>query len=227
MSKRLNDESTYPFYWLDELAEITLNPDKNNVAGLTATELNTISERLPGEFSRICCLLKHQAFCLYCSDQLKVVAGHYDQSIRLLQKQAAANLTQYPRKGLLRQTGELLATGLADLANSLYNRYPSFVQPPAEAATETIPSGLLNKILCALSADQLGILLRAATDAGVLVGRSFRKICTAVAPFLSTPWKSDIKPDTLRSHATRPEIRDKEVAIAFLEKMIDKIRGYR
>jgi hypothetical protein len=31
----------------------------------------------------------------------------------------------------------------------------------------------------------------------------------------------------MRSHAARAEARDKEVAIAFLEKMIAKIRGYR
>ncbi|HTD99052.1 MAG TPA: hypothetical protein VK668_07175 [Mucilaginibacter sp.] len=228
MSERKDEKQDYPFYWLDEIVETTLNPAKQNLKLLPEESLKAISERLPGEFTEITCRLKTQAFCLYCSDHIKVVAGHYDQAVRLLQKQAAANLSQYSRKGLLRQTGGQILDGLNDLATCLYSRYPAYLPPPAETPeSEGFATGLLTKILCALSADQLGILLRAATDAGILVGRSFRKVCKAVAPYLSTPWKTDIQPDTLRSHGTRPEARDKEVAIAFLEKMIEKIKNYR
>jgi hypothetical protein len=229
MSERKDERAKYPFYWLDEIVETTLNPAKQTLKNLPDETLKAISERLAGEFAEITSRLKTQAFCLYCSDHIKVVAGHYDQAVRLLQKQAALNVSQYPKTGLLRQTGELILEGLAELSNCLYSRYPAYLpetSPPSDNGDDWSP-GLLTKILCALSADQLGILLRAATDAGLLVGRSFRKVCKAVAPYLSTPWKTDIKPDTLRSHGTRPEVRDKEVAIAFLEKMIIKIRGYR
>ncbi|RKR82103.1 hypothetical protein BDD43_2270 [Mucilaginibacter gracilis] len=227
MSERSDEKQTYPFHWLDQVVEVTLNPAKTSVKHLPAETMRAISDRLPDEFAEVTSRLKAQAFCLYTGEHIKVVAGHYDQAVRLLQKQAADNLSQYPRTGLLRQTGEMILERLNDLALCLYTRYPAYLPPALPAEPEEIPAGLLSKILCALSADQLGILLRAATDAGVLVGRSFRKVCKAVAPYLSTPWKTDIRPDTLRSHGTRPESRDKEVTIAFLEKMIEKIRGYR
>jgi hypothetical protein len=228
MSKRCYEEQTYPFYWLDETVEITLNPDRSGLKSLQTETLEAIKQRLPREITTITFHLKTQAFCLYSNDQIKVVAGHYDQTVKALQQQAARNLTRYPKSGLLRQVGEMINKALNELATCLYSRYPAYL-PPQETPVDTPPNsgGLLNKILCTLSADQAGIILRAATDAGILVGRSFSKVCQAIAPFLSTPWKKDIKPDTLRSHATRPESRDKEVAIAFLEKMIDKIKGYR
>lgn len=52
MLKKKEHENTYPFYWLDELAEITLNPDKNDVLQLKAPELTAIRERLPAEFAK-------------------------------------------------------------------------------------------------------------------------------------------------------------------------------
>lgn len=229
MSKRSTNENNYPFYWLDELVEVSLNPEKHDPANIKPAELQQIRQRLPYEFSRITTDLKNQAFSLYCADHVKVVAGHYDQALRILQKQAAANLRRYPKSGLLRQTGERIIEGLNELSQCLYNRYPSYLPEPAPPSEEEPGWSpvLLRKVLCALSADQAGIILRAATDAGILIGRSFRKVCKAIAPYLSTPWKEDILAETMRSHATRPEARDKEVAIAFLEKMIDKIRGYR
>lgn len=229
MRERTYEKQSYPFFWLDEIVEVTLNPAKTNLKNLSQELLNAICLRLPDELARVTACMKTQAFYLYCGDHIRVVAGHYDQSLRLLQQQAATNLDNYPRKGLLRQTGELILNGLSELSRCLYKRYPTYLPPPETSAgsQHAEKSGFLSKVLCALSADQLGILLRAAGDAGILIGRSFRKVCKAFAPFLSTPWKTEIKPDTLRSHGSRPELHDKEVAIAFLEKMIEKIKGYR
>lgn len=228
MSKRSEQKNTYPFYWLDEVTEITLNPDKNTVKSFNQEHLPAIRERLSDEFSRIGACLKSQAFCLYSSDQLKVVAGHYDQSIKLLQRQAMNNLSKYPKSGLLRQTGEQLLNGLNELAQSVYTRYaPYLPEPPAEdnEAPENT-AGLLTKVLCALSTDQLGILLRAAFDVKLIIGNSFRKVCQAIAPCLSTIWKKSVSWDSIRSNAGRPEQRDKEIAIRTLEQMIEKIKGY-
>src|SRR4051812_28086457 len=128
MSECKDERTTnYPFYWLDEIVETTLNPAKYNLKTLPDDILRGISERLPGEFAEITCRLKTQAFSLYTSEHIKVVAGHYDQSVRLLQKQAAANLSQYPRKGLLRETGGQILAGLHELAQCLYSRYPAYL----------------------------------------------------------------------------------------------------
>ncbi|WP_442795427.1 RteC domain-containing protein [Pelobium manganitolerans] len=77
-----------------------------------------------------------------------------------------------------------------------------------------------------LSVDQIGLLARAADDARLIAGRSFRKICDELAPCIATPEKDSISPNSLRSNAYLSEISDKQIAIKALEKMIDFIKGY-
>ncbi|RVT97333.1 hypothetical protein EOD41_18715 [Mucilaginibacter limnophilus] len=133
----------------------------------------------------------------------------------------------YRRAVPLRQLGLLIQQALNELAHSVYNRYQTFLQEskPPLIETNNPPPNFLDKVLCALSADQLGIVLKSAFDVKLILGNSFRKVCKAIAPFLSTPWKTDISWDTIRSIAGRAEPRDKEIAIEFLEKMILKIKG--
>jgi hypothetical protein len=222
MSNGINIENTYPFYWLDEVVEVTLNPAKTSLKSLNTEILKRICERLPDEIGTITARLKNQSFCLYSSDHIRVVAGQYDQAVHLLELQAENNLKQYPKAGLLRQTGQLILDELRELARGLRKRYQSYLpdRKPKPETDSDASTGFL-------SADQLGILLRAAADTGILVGRSFRKVCKAFAPYLATPWRQDIQPETMRSHAGRPETTDKEIAIALLEKMISRIRAYR
>jgi hypothetical protein len=229
MSKRSTNENNYPFSWLDAVTEVTLNPEKSNTKSLTVTQLTEITERLPVETSRIITCIKTQAFCLYSTDQVKVVAGHYDQAVRVLIKQAQANMLRYPKTSALRETGRLILSALAELDHSIRNRYSSYLPEPAvpEADASATLQSWFGKVLCALSADQIGIILRAAFEVNLIIGPSFRKVCKAIAPYLSTPWKQDISWDTIRSNSGRPEQRDKEIAIQILEKMIEKIKGYR
>jgi cell fate (sporulation/competence/biofilm development) regulator YmcA (YheA/YmcA/DUF963 family) len=229
MSKRENDEKTYPFFWLDEILEITLNPAKTNLKTLSPQLLDSIKTQLPIEIDRVSACMKTQAFCLYSNEQLKVVAGHYDQALRLLQRQAVNNLQHYPKSGPLQQTGLMIQHALDELMQSVHNRYQTYLPESSlpETGSEDSPPNFIDKVLCALSADQLGIVLKSAFDVKLILGKSFRKVCKAIAPFLSTPWKTDISWDTIRSIAGRAEPRDKEIAIEFLEKMITSIRRSR
>src|ERR1700750_2946049 len=97
MRERNDEKQTYPFFWLDELLEVTLNPAKTNIKTLSPELIEEIKAPLPVEIDRVSVCLKTQAFTLYCNEQLKVVAGHYDQALRLLQRQAVNNLQQYPK----------------------------------------------------------------------------------------------------------------------------------
>ncbi|WP_426582638.1 hypothetical protein [Mucilaginibacter sp. R-33] len=223
MSKRLNDEKNYPFYWLDELAEITLNPDKNPVDHLKPAELAAIRERLPEEFSRIAATLKHQAFSLYSGDHIKVVAGHYDQAIRLLQQQMHINLAQYPGSGPFRQTGQLLLDLLQELYQSVHLRYQTYLSgtqldgPQIQA---------LFKVLCRLSVDQIAIILKAADDIKLVVARSFSQVLKSIVPFLSTERFADFSWKSARTSTYKMESSDKAVAIEALEALISKIKEY-
>jgi hypothetical protein len=223
MSKRLTNENNYPFYWLDELAEVTLNADKTPIGDVGPEELQAIRERLPEEFSRISACLKNQAFCLYSTDHLKVVAGHYDQAIRVLQQQVQINLAQYPERGPLRETTQMLLDGLHELYQNIHQRYSNYLSenPPGNPGDEA-----LFKVLCRLSVDQVAIILKAADDIKLLVSRSFSLVLRRIIPFLSTERLKDFSWKSARSSTYKMEGSDKEIAIHTLEALIDKIKEY-
>ncbi|MES2107938.1 MAG: hypothetical protein V4577_04290 [Bacteroidota bacterium] len=223
MSKRSNDENNYPFYWLDELAEVRLNPEKTSPETLKPAELQQIRERLPEEFNRITANLKNQAFSLYCTDHVKVVAGHYDQAIRLLQQQAQINLAQYPASGTLRETGQLLLEGLNELYQSIHQRYNDYLADPPASDPETF---ILFKVLCRLSVDQIAIILKAADDIKLLVARSFSQVLKTIIPYLSTERFPDFSWKSARSSTYKMEGGDKEIVIQTLELLIRKIKEY-
>jgi hypothetical protein len=223
MRKRLEFAKQYPFAWLDDLAEITLNPEKNDVEALKPPELAAIREYFPEEFSRINARLKSQAFCLYSTDHIKVVASHYDQSIRLLQQQTQINLAQYPDKGALRETGQLLLDHLNELYQSVRQRYQIYLNEPPTGHPE---SQALYKVLCRLSVDQIGIILKAADDIKLVVTRSFSQVLKSIVPFLSTERFKNFSWKSARSSIYKMEDSDKTVAIETLEALISKIREY-
>ncbi|WP_130855645.1 hypothetical protein [Olivibacter jilunii] len=82
------------------------------------------------------------------------------------------------------------------------------------------------KVMVALSTDQIGLLLRAADEIRVLVGRSIRAVFKAIVPHIATPKKNNPSPDGMRAKAYSAEDSDKEVVIGVLQKMIEKIKGY-
>lgn len=83
-----------------------------------------------------------------------------------------------------------------------------------------------NKVECDLSADQIGIILRAADEARVVKSRSMSLVFQRIVPHLSTAFKRDLSYQSVRSKSYNAEENDKNVAILTLEKMIKKIRTY-
>lgn len=83
-----------------------------------------------------------------------------------------------------------------------------------------------NKLECDLSADQIGIILRAADEARVVKSRSMSLVFQRIVPHLSTAFKRDLSYQSVRSKSYNAEENDKNIAILTLEKMIKKIRSY-
>ncbi|OIV40379.1 hypothetical protein [Flavobacterium johnsoniae] len=83
-----------------------------------------------------------------------------------------------------------------------------------------------NKLQCDLSADQIGIILRAADEARVVKSRSMSLVFQRIVPYLSTSFKRDLSYQSVRSKSYNAEENDKNIAIMTLEKMIKKIRSY-
>lgn len=83
-----------------------------------------------------------------------------------------------------------------------------------------------SKVLCTLSTDQTGLILRAADELKILMSRSMNQVFKTIVPHLSTPYKEHLSYDSMRSKSYAAEERDKKTAIETLEKIIEKIREY-
>lgn len=83
-----------------------------------------------------------------------------------------------------------------------------------------------NKITCLLSADQIGLILRAGDESRILNSKSMSEVFKTIIPHLSTPYKMDLSYHSVRSKSYNAEDKDKEIAIETLEKIIKKIKSY-
>jgi len=78
----------------------------------------------------------------------------------------------------------------------------------------------------ALSADQIGLILRAADEARILVAKSLSQVFKGIVPHLSTPRKDDPSWENMRSRTYNPERREVSLAVDALEKMIAILKSY-
>lgn len=209
----------YPFARLDELVEVRLNQ-------LIGQEFQTMDEEDLAEFKvlfvrecdRVWTSLKAAIFGLLSEEAIKVVISQHLLVIDHLRKQVRESLsalnTPYRHNGYAMLTGQL--DRLESLIRVRYTVYCPSGSPPVR-----------NKIFCALSVDQIGLILRAADDTRLIEARSLSQVFKSMVPYLSTSNKTDISFDSMRSSTYRPETPDKEKAIAALERMIAKIKDYR
>jgi len=82
------------------------------------------------------------------------------------------------------------------------------------------------KLLCKLSSDQLGLFIRALDEARIVVARSMNAVFKQIVPFLSTVHREHLSIKAMQNKTYAVEERDKEIVIAYLEKLIKIIKGY-
>jgi len=82
------------------------------------------------------------------------------------------------------------------------------------------------KVMCILSTDQTGLILRASDELRIVVAKSMNEVFKTIVPHLSTPYKEDLSYDGMRSKSYVAEERDKQIAIETLERIIRKIKEY-
>ncbi len=82
------------------------------------------------------------------------------------------------------------------------------------------------KVMCVLSTDQTGLIIRAADELRILVAKSMSQVFKTIVPHLSTPYKEDLSYDGMRSKSFVAEERDKQKAIEALQRIIKKIEEY-
>src|SRR5437588_11428239 len=122
---RLSNDNIYPFAWLDEVVEITLNPDKTPVNDLQVGQMNLLQAKFKTEVHQVLGKLKTRTFFLLSAKKMKTIIGHFVSTLKLLQLQAAANLAAYPENNLLQATGEMVIMELEELNNQIARRSAS------------------------------------------------------------------------------------------------------
>src|SRR6185437_7544685 len=98
----------YPYAWLDEVVEITLNPEKTNVIELEFQQLEVIAGQFDQELQSVLRNLKASTFYLISSKKIKATVTQYYDSLVLLERQAMENLAAYPEGHPLVTTGETI-----------------------------------------------------------------------------------------------------------------------
>ena len=229
MSKR-ERLPVYPFIWIDEVIEVTLNPNLTPVDTLPSKVLTDVTERFPVETRQIFQSLKAQCLWLLSDDKTRLIVEHYDHAITELARQAKNSLIAGAGNELWTNTSQLVLTELEVLSHNIRQRYRKYLPKTTEKPTREHdePNNLqrlLFKVLLGISIDQAGIILKSAYNVKVIVGDSYRKVCSAVAPYLSTERFDRITDAGLRTASIRQEDRDKVIAVEILKKIIEDIQG--
>ncbi|MCF2496748.1 hypothetical protein [Dyadobacter chenhuakuii] len=81
-----------------------------------------------------------------------------------------------------------------------------------------------DKILCNLTVDQLSLFFKAADMSNIISARSLSAIFHTVAPYLSTPHRTDISHSSLRVKSYSVEERDKTLLIEIMTKLTEQIK---
>jgi hypothetical protein len=217
----------YPYAWLDEVIEVTLNPAKTNVIDLQYQQLEIIKTKFDQELQAVLNDLKTNTFYLFSSKKIKVVVTQYYDSLLLLERQAMQNLAAYPEDHPLAATGEKIIFFIQNMGITFKKRYGKYIASKVTDSGITAPQPtVVSKLLCKLSADQIGVIIKAADDTKVVLASSLSVIFRSIVPYLSTDKIKNLSWDSMRKRTYHIEQMDKEVAIATLEKLILKIREY-
>lgn len=226
--KTTTNADPYPFTWLDQVVETTLNPNKSEIAKLGAEHLSEIRKRLDTEADQIWLSIKKDTFCLFAPKKVRAIVIQYELSLKYLKEQATTNLAALPDEQQAAVTTELVLIRVEMLHQRLHQRYARYLtgNDAAEEKTQTDTENPLFKILCPLSVDQMGIILKAADEIKLIISRSISLVFRTIAPFLSSEKTKEISWNSMRSSTYHMEREDIEVVIAFLEKLLKKIKGY-
>lgn len=229
---------TYSLEWLDSLVSVTLNPQKPYRSRLSATDVASLAEQLPAEALQVRSELIDKVFALNKDSQVQHLIRKYHEALLALQgllaeyrNDAAFNAAQ------LNGLDTVLIACLADLLAFIEKRFGYYISPESENADAVTPRNLRpahkdsqpdhkQKILCTLSGDQIALILRGADEAQIIKARSMNAVFKSLVPFLSTEYRENLSPDSIRSKAYNPEEADREAAISALQAIIRKIQSY-
>lgn len=225
MTTNLNPGHAYPFAWLDELIEVTLHPAYLQLKAIAPKHLEEICGQLPGETREIEYSLKAQTFGLTNKSDIQAVVEQYYYAAKELRRQAVQNAAAYTHNALLVKTGKAILTALDELHQRISLRYQAYLPDQSLSQPSSFPA-MLYKLLIKLSGDQIGIVAKAAYQAGLIPAKSLREAFRLLAPHVSTERRSDLSAESMRSNSGRAEKPDLDIVLGHLDKVTHIIQGY-
>jgi hypothetical protein len=222
--RRLGTEINYPYDWMDEAIEITLNPEVSEVDKIPADQLARLRQRFAQESAIIWKDLNNIIFAVPTPEQISLIVRLHNTAIRLLQDQAKRNMESYKVHETLISTGNEILLILKTLKWRLDLRYVPFLHEHVKEKNLAGQTTGKPKLTCTLTVDQIGLILKAADESQLIISSSLSMIFKTIVPYLATEVKSELSWDSMRSNSYHPEQRDKEAAIAALKKLIIKIQ---
>lgn len=216
----------YTFGWIDELVSRKLNPQKSDLRVLSEQQITDIRERFEEEISGAYKQLKPNSFIFLSDKKMRALTQRYQETLDYLRTCAQANFSAYADYPLLLETGDMILVHLDDLKKEFELRFASYLRP---AGIKNLPVGTPRpgtKLMCNLSVDQIGIILKAADDTRLIISRSLSYIYRSLVPYLATEKIRKISWNSMRTSVYKIEPADKEQVIFALENMIKRIRGY-
>lgn len=222
-----NEINFYPFDWLDDLLEIKMNPESSLYRMISADDLKAWDLESVVQMGRITRTLRQQVFGETTISKIKPIVEQYLETINELLSLAGDNLRYTEATTEAHTFLQTLIIRLIELQNRIRKRYEKCLTNGSKQSEtrQYIPSKI-HKLICNLSADQVGIILKAADDTKLVSASSISMVYKTLIPYLSTTYKTDLSWNSVRSNSYHPEQADKDIVIAALEKLIHTIRAY-
>ncbi|MBL4675676.1 MAG: hypothetical protein JKY70_05655 [Mucilaginibacter sp.] len=216
-------ESTdYPFGRLDLIIANLANLPLNN--RLTTKDSEKLDSAVKAELNQIYFRLKSEIFRRHYLNDSKDIIRAYLTNINYLAVNAQKLMaTDWENKQLGKIIRPLLE-GLEALRDEISTRFVSVEVNNGNSAKPT--SRQVFKILCHLSVDQIGLLLKAADEIQLISARSFSQVLQTIVPYLSTEKMENFSWNSARSSTYKMENIDIGVVLKVLESLAAKIRSY-
>lgn len=213
----------YPFEWLDQMISVKLNSERISLETISEAELSKAEEQLSFKTWELLNYLKVKTFGRS-EKKVRAFVMQYHETILSLIAQAKRNLINQNQAQVV-VLSEKMITALQELQRDVEERYEKYLHKPRpEHAAENETMGF--KVLCQLSVDQLGILLKAADDIKLILSRSLSLIFRSLVPFLSTQRIKNISWMSMRKSTYQFEKSDLDFVVDVLERLIKKVKGY-
>jgi hypothetical protein len=214
----------YPFQWLDELIMVKLNPERNNLQKLSKADIRSAENKLSFEIWQAMNWIKVRSFDRS-EKKLKTLVIYFQETTETLITQAKRNMADCTIAEAA-SLSEQIIISLEEMQRDFEQRYKKYLPEPKLSEAGSDREETYFKVLCRLSVDQLGILIKAADDIKLIFSRSLSLIFRSLVPFLSTEKMKNISWMSMRKSTYQFERSDLDAVIQVLERMIKKIKGY-